>query len=67
MDVKIQLVKALAEELAVVLELSEDIPDAWMPESIQLLQESVTFLLQEGVEVPDPVVKVLQRSLDRAA
>lgn len=63
MDIKTQLIRALAEELAITLEIYEDVPGAWMPESLELLQRSVAYLTQAGVELPDPVVKVLQRSL----
>lgn len=67
MDVKTQLIEELAIELAVTLELWEDEPGAWMPESLELLDKTVAYLTQKGRPIPDPVAYIQRRRLDRAA
>lgn len=71
MDVKTQLIIALATELAVTLELYEDLPEAWMPESLALalalIDEAVAYLTQHGHPLPDAVEMIQRRRMDRAA
>lgn len=52
MDIKTQLIQELAIELATVLELYEDQPDAWMPESLDLMDRAVAHLTRHGVPIP---------------
>ena len=67
MDIKTQLIEELAIELAVTLELWEDEPGAWMPESLELLDKAVAHLTQAGRDIPEPVLYIQRRRLDRAA
>lgn len=67
MDVKTQLIEHLATELATILELYAEEPDAWMPESLDLIDEAVAYLTQQGRPLPEPVQMIMRRRLDRAA
>ena len=67
MDIKTQLIEELAIELAVTLELWEDEPDAWMPESLELIDKAVAYLTQMDIPIPEPVAYIQRRRLDRAA
>lgn len=67
MDVKTQLIEQLATELATILELYAEEPDAWMPESLALIDQAVTYLSQKGRPLPEPVLMIQRRRLDRAA
>lgn len=67
MDIKTQLIQELAIELATVLELYGDQPDAWMPESLDLMDRAVAHLTRHGVPIPEPVAMIQRRRLDRAA
>jgi hypothetical protein len=57
-------VRALAEELAISLELQEDRPENWSEETIKLLKNSAQYLLKRKVQLPNPVTMVLSRRLD---
>ena len=67
MAIKTQLIEELAIELAVVLELWEDEPGAWMPESLDLIDQAVAYLTLAGRPIPEPIAYIQRRRLDRAA
>lgn len=66
-DLKTQLIEALATELAVTLEIYEDLPGAWMPESLEIIDQAVAYLTQAGRPLPEPIVHIQQRRMDMAA
>lgn len=57
----VDLVRDLAQELAVNMEHYEDDETKWFPESLQALNKAAVLLREEGVELPKPVTFVLRR------